>query len=80
MSKKWSEDSRKRQGEAIKEHKPWEQSTGPKSVAGKERSSLNADQGKSPLRVIQKMITKVHKERLEMLRWLEKQYGISIKF
>ena len=79
MSKKWSEDSRRRQGEAIKDHKPWEQSTGPKSVAGKERSSLNADKGKSPLRVIQRMITKVHKERLEMLRLLKSKYGIEIK-
>ena len=80
MSKEWSEDSRKRQGEAIKEHKPWEQSTGPKSDEGKGRSSRNADQGKLPLRVIRKMITKVHKERLEMLRLLKSKYGITIKF
>ena len=80
MAKKWSEHSRKRQSEAIQDHKPWEQSTGPKSDDGKERSSQNADKGKTPLRVIQKMITKVHKDRLEMLKWLEKQYGIQIKY
>ena len=79
MPKEWSEDSRKRQGEAIKEHKPWEQSTGPKSFAGKERSSLNADKGKTPLRDIQRMITMVHKERLKMLRLLKEKYGITIK-
>lgn len=80
MSKKCSEDSRKSQSEAIHSNKPWEKSTGPTSDEGKERSSRNADKGKTPLRVIQKMITKVHKERLEILRWLEKQYGIQIKY
>ena len=80
MSKKWSEDSRKSQGEAIHGHKPWEKSTGPKSVEGKEKSSRNADKGKAPLRVIQKMISRVHKDRLEMLRLLKSKYGIEIKY
>ena len=80
MSKKWSEDSRKSQSMAIHSNKPWEKSTGPKSDEGKGRSSRNADKGKTPLRDIQRMITMVHKERLEMLRLLKSKYGIEIKF
>ena len=78
MSRKWSEESRKRQKKSIRTHKPWEVSTGPKSEAGKQRSSRNADKGKTPIRLMQKMIRKVHKERLEILRWLEHEYGIKI--
>ena len=78
MSKKWSNQSRKRQEKSIRTHKPWEVSTGPKSEAGKRRSSRNADKGKTPLREVQKMISKVRKERIEMLRWLERELGIKI--
>ncbi len=80
MSKKWSEDSRKSQRKVIQIHKPWEQSSGPKSEEGKSRSSRNADKGKTPLRNIQAMITRVHKERLELLRWLQNRYNINIKY
>lgn len=79
MSKKWSKDSRKSQREVIQIHKPWEQSSGPISQEGKSRSSRNADKGKSPLRDMRKVISRLHKERLELLRWLEKQYRIKIK-
>ena len=80
MPKNWSKDSRERQGKTINSHKPWQNSTGPKSDEGKQRSSRNSDKGKTPLRTIQKMITKVHKERIELTRWLDKEFGISIKF
>lgn len=79
MSKKWSEDSRRSQSEAIYSNKPWEKSTGPTSDEGKARSSRNADKGKTPLREIHRMITKVHKERLQMLRLLKDKYGIEVK-
>jgi hypothetical protein len=39
---KWTEERRKRQAEAIRKWKPWEKSTGPKTEAGKARSSMNA--------------------------------------
>lgn len=76
--KEWSEHNRNRQSEAIKKYKPWEKSTGPNTNAGKERSAMNANKGKSPLRAIQKMITKIHKERLELLEWLKNEFGIKI--
>jgi len=80
MAKQWSQHSRKQQRKHIMSHQPWHNSTGPKSDAGKYRSSKNADKGKSPIRLIAKMITKVHKERLELLRYLEHKYGIKIKY
>ncbi len=79
MTKKWSQRSRNHQKENIMHHQPWNNSTGPKSDSGKAKSSQNANQGKAPLREIQKMITRVHKERLELLRWLEHNFGITIK-
>ena len=42
MSKGWTEERRRRQAEAIRRHKPWEKSTGPKTLRGKQSSSLNA--------------------------------------
>lgn len=38
----WSAERRKKQAQAIRKWKPWEKSTGPKSDAGKTRSSMNA--------------------------------------
>ena len=42
MGKGWSEDRRRAQAERCRAQKPWAHSTGPKSEAGKARSSLNA--------------------------------------
>ena len=41
----WSPERRQRQSQAIKEWKPWSQSTGPKSAAGKAQVSQNAYKG-----------------------------------
>ena len=41
----WSPERRQRQSQAIKEWKPWSQSTGPKSAAGKVQVSKNAFKG-----------------------------------
>jgi len=71
VAKEWSKQSRSRQKELVSHHKPWLKSSGPKSDEGKRRSSKNADKGKTPLREIQKTITRVHKERLELMRWVE---------
>ncbi len=38
----WTEERRKKQADSIRKHKPWLKSTGPKSRAGKQSSSLNA--------------------------------------
>ncbi len=80
MAKQWSHHSKEQQRKNIMSNQPWNNSTGPKSDSGKAKSSQNANQGKTPLRDIQKMITRVHKERLEILRWLEHNFGITIKF
>ena len=80
MAKQWSQHSSKQQKEHIMNTKPWDKSTGPKSNRGKQQSSRNAYKGKTPLRDIQKMITRVHRERLELTRWLDKEFGIIIKY
>jgi hypothetical protein len=41
----WSEERRVRQSEAIQRWRPWERSTGPRTVNGKARSARNADVG-----------------------------------
>ena len=38
----WSEDERKRQSERIRNWRPWERSTGPRTTAGKARTADNA--------------------------------------
>ncbi|PCJ99774.1 MAG: hypothetical protein COA45_02855 [Zetaproteobacteria bacterium] len=42
MSKGWTQERRKKQAENILKTRPWEKSTGPKSGAGKRRSSCNS--------------------------------------
>ena len=43
MSKNgWTQERRQKQSEAIKRWKPWEKSTGAKTIEGKEKSSMNA--------------------------------------
>ncbi len=44
-ARRWTQEQRERQREAIKRWKPWEHSTGPKSDAGKERVSRNGWRG-----------------------------------
>ena len=45
MVSSWTPERRAQQAEAIRRWKPWEQSTGPRSEAGKARTSRNADKG-----------------------------------
>ncbi len=80
MTKQWSMQSRDRQRSNIKKNKPWTRSSGPVTDEGKSRSAKNANKGKTPIRAMLKMVRQVHHERLELIRWLEKQYGIAIKF
>lgn len=39
---RWTPEARTRQAAAIRRWEPWRKSTGPKTLAGKERSSINA--------------------------------------
>lgn len=41
----WTSERRARQSEVIRQIRPWEQSTGPTSEAGKAKSALNAYAG-----------------------------------
>lgn len=43
--RRWTEEERKRQAERIRQWRPWEQSTGPKTEEGKAIASRNADKG-----------------------------------
>ena len=38
----WTQEDRARQADLIRQQKPWEKSTGPKTEAGKRVSSLNS--------------------------------------
>lgn len=42
MSRKWSPEQRAAAAERARRHRPWQRSTGPRSVRGKSRSSQNA--------------------------------------
>ncbi|GIZ54055.1 hypothetical protein NCCP691_40690 [Noviherbaspirillum aridicola] len=42
MANGWTPERRAKQAAAIRNWRPWEQSSGPKSDAGKERSAKNA--------------------------------------
>ena len=41
----WTQERRQRQAKLIQQWKPWEQSTGPRTLAGKCRASRNAYAG-----------------------------------
>lgn len=45
MANGWTPERRARQAELIRTWRPWEQSTGPRSEAGKARAARNRDQG-----------------------------------
>ena len=66
MENGWTPERRARQAELIRQWKPWERSTGPRTSQGKERSSKNADKGR--MREILKTLgraLKVQKREIE---------------
>lgn len=42
MTKGWTEERRRQQAERIRQSRPWEKSTGPRTEAGKKRIRYNA--------------------------------------
>jgi hypothetical protein len=42
MPRQWTDEQRQHRAEMIRRHKPWQKSTGPKTLAGKNRSKINA--------------------------------------
>lgn len=45
MANGWTPERRARQAELIRTWRPWEQSTGPRTVEGKARTAHNGDKG-----------------------------------
>ena len=65
----WTDERRERQAALIREWKPWQRSTGPRTATGKARSSRNAFK-KSPrqqLREIARLIAGMKQKRNEMM-------------
>lgn len=69
----WTQERREQQRAAIASWNPWEQSTGPKTVEGKARSSRNADRGgqrpklRAELRYFREMLRELDAEQREGL-------------
>jgi len=61
----WSEARRERQSEEIRRWRPWEDATGPRTVAGKAASSRNAWKGGH--RTIVRGLSALLREQRELL-------------
>ena len=68
MATPWTLERRQRQAELIRQWRPWEQSTGPRTPEGKARVSRNAWKGghRAELRELSKMVN----EHVRMAREL----------
>ena len=64
----WTLERRAKQAESIRLWKPWKQSTGPKSVEGKERVGRNAWTGghRAQLRELTKMVNEQVRQAREL--------------
>ena len=69
MGNGWSLERRAKQAELIKQWKPWKQSTGPKSIEGKERVAANAWRGghRQQLRELSKLVNEQVKASRELV-------------
>ncbi|MFT7245379.1 MAG: hypothetical protein ACI82A_002747 [Candidatus Azotimanducaceae bacterium] len=68
MANGWTLERRQRQAELIKQWKPWEQSTGPRTPSGKSKSATNANKGES--RVIERRMGRELRAQVNMLQGL----------
>ena len=57
----WTPERRKRQSELIRQWRPWEHSTGPRSIEGKARVARNAYRGgtRPMLRLLSRTLSRV---------------------
>ncbi|ARU05558.1 hypothetical protein CCO03_13480 [Comamonas serinivorans] len=71
-ARRWSDEQRRQQAQRIRETQPWRQSTGPRSVEGKQRSALNAFKGglRPRLRALSREVNQVLREQRALLRQL----------
>ena len=72
-ARKWSPEQRQQQAEAIHGWKPWEQSTGPRTEAGKTVSRGNAHAGamRPQLRALSRAIDGQHAALKKLMRGIE---------
>ena len=65
----WTPERRAKQAELIKQWMPWKQSTGPKSIEGKERVAANAWRGghRQQLRELSKLVNEQVKASRELI-------------
>lgn len=70
MSKGWTQERRARQAELIRGWKPWERSTGPRTVEGKARTSQNGFKGghRTLLREMARELAEALREQRDALR------------
>lgn len=69
MSARWTPERRARQAELIRMWRPWEKSTGPRSEAGKAKTSRNAYKGgeRVQLRNLRRVLTAALREHASAL-------------
>ena len=67
MATTWTPERRARQAEEIRRWQPWTRSTGPRTEAGKERSSLNAYKG-GTREVLRTLARVLNDQRCELAR------------
>jgi hypothetical protein len=65
----WTEERRHQQAKRIHRWKPWEHSTGPRTNAGKDRSSRNAFKGgaRPQIRKLRALLAQFEKEQKSLL-------------
>jgi hypothetical protein len=69
MANGWTAEQRARQAVAIRQWRPWEKSTGPKSSEGKARSAMRGFKGgqREQLRKLARLLRE-QREELELIR------------
>ena len=70
-ARKWTQEQRQRQREAIQRWKPWKQSTGPKSPGGKAVAARNAWAG-GELVQMRRTIKDLNQLLREQRDWLDR--------
>lgn len=69
MGKKWTKERRQRARELILKNRPWEKSTGPRTVVGKRRSAFNLTKGRIGKKTLVKLdrLLNQHAKMLEAI-------------
>ena len=70
-ARKWTQEQRQRQSQAIQRWKPWKQSTGPKSPGGKAVAARNAWAG-GDLVEMRQTIKELNQLLREQRDWLDR--------